>query len=171
MSMQEEIVQKISEIKAHFDKNLNNKYVKNVVLKIDVGSEVKHNMGILLDYKTLYFDSKGTIDDLYSSIKAIAIFIREVQIRVLNNISSFTGDSFFAASGSKDPNERILFQMAIKNYPMNIRLLAKMNFELLKMVIEYDKENFSNSPAYQNFKNFDEIANSLKSAIEYETPK
>ena len=166
MSRQDEIIQAINELKLHFDKNLNNKYVKNIILKLDITSDIKHNMAILLDYKTLYFDSKGTIDDIYSSIKAIGLFIKEVQIRVLPNIVAFTGDTFFGASGSKDPNDRILFQMAIKNYPMNIKLLAKMCYNLLKMVVEYDKDNFTTNPAYENIKNFDEIANSLKSSIE-----
>ena len=73
MSRQDEIIQAINELKVHFDKNLNNKYVKNIILKLDITSDIKHNMGILLDYKTLYFDSRGTIDDIYSSIKAIAL--------------------------------------------------------------------------------------------------
>jgi hypothetical protein len=171
MSRQDEIVQAINELKVHFDKNLNNKYVKNIILKLDMTSDIKHNMGILLDYKTLYFDSKGTIDDIYSSIKAIGLFIKEIQIRVLPNIVSFTGDTFFGASGSKDPNDKILFQMAIKNYPMNIKLLAKMCYSLLKMVVEYDKENFSVSPAFESVRNFDEIANSLKSIIEHDNKK
>ena len=171
MSRQDEIIQAINELKIHFDKNLNNKYVKNIILKLDITSDIKHNMAILLDYKTLYFDSKGTIDDIYSSIKAIALFIKEVQIRVLPNIVSFTGDTFFGASGSKDPNDRILFQMAVKNYPMNMKLLAKMCYNLLKMVVEYDKDNFTSSPAYESIKNFDEIANSLKSAIEFDDKK
>ena len=172
MGRQDEIIQVINELKLHFDKNLNNKYVKNVLLKLDVTSDIKHNMSILLDYKTLYFDSKGTIDDIYSSIRAIAFFIKEVQIRVLHNIVAYTGDIFFGAStSSNDSNDRILFQMAVKNYPMNIKLFAKMCFNLLKMVIEYDKENFTSNPAYEGIKNFEEIGNSLKSAIEFDNKK
>lgn len=171
MSRQDDIIQAINELKIHFDKNLNNKYVKNIILKLDITSDIKHNMAILLDYKTLYFDSKGTIDDIYSSIRAISLFIKEVQIRVLPNIISFTGDTFFGAAGSKDPNDKILFQMAIKNYPMNIKLLAKMCYNLLKMVVEYDKDNFTVNPAYESIKNFDEIASSLKSVIEYDNKK
>lgn len=172
MSRQDEIIQAINELKIHFEKNLNNKYVKNILLKLDITSDIKHNMNILLDYKTLYFDSRGTIDDIYSSIRAIGYFIKEVQIRVLHNIVSYTGDSFFAAQGAnKDSNDRILFQMAVKNYPMNIKLLAKMCFSLLKMVIEYDKDNFTSNPAYEGIKNFEEIGNSLKSAIEFDNKK
>ncbi len=171
MSRQDEIIQAINEMKLHFDKNLNNKYVRNVLLKLDITSDIKHNMNILLDYKTLYFDSKGTIDDIYSSIRAIAFFIKEVQIRVLHNITAYTGDTFFGASASSDSNDRILFQMAIKNYPMNIKFFAKMCFNLLKMVIEYDKDNFTTNPAYESIKNFEEIGNSLKSAIEFDNKK
>lgn len=172
MSRQDEIIQSINELKLHFDKNLNNKYVKNIQLKLDITSDIKHHMNVLLDYKTLYFDSKGTIDDIYSSIRAIGFFIKEVQIRVLHNIVAYTGDSFFGAQGAnKDSNDRILFQMAVKNYPMNIKLLAKMCFNLLKMVIEYDKDNFTSNPAYEGIKNFEEIGNSLKSAIEFDNKK
>ena len=125
MAKQDDILQKIAELKSHFDKNCNNKYVKNIILRLDIGSDIKHSMGILLDYKTLYFDSRGTIDDLYSSIKAIAHFVREVQLRVLPSMSTFTADSFLNAKSSKDPNDKILYQMAIKNYPMNIKISGK----------------------------------------------
>ena len=167
MGKQDEIIQKINELKVHFDKNLNNKYVKNIILRLDIGSDIKHNMGILLDYKSLYFDSKGTIDDLYSSIRAVSFFIREVQLKVLPNISNFTADSFLNAKSSKDPNDRILYQMAIKNYPMNIKILGKMSLELLKMIVQYDRENFASNPAVDHIKNFDEIVNTLKSVIEH----
>jgi len=168
MGRQDEIIQKINELKKHFDNNLNNKYVKNIVLKLDIGNDIKHSMNILLDYKTLYFDSKGTIEDLYQSIKAVAYFLREVQIRVLPSMSTYNADSFFNATSSKDPNDKILYQMAVKNYPMNIKLLAKMSLELLKMVVQYDKENFTTNPVVEQLKNFDEIVNTLKSTIEHE---
>jgi|GEM_PF-1295638 len=165
MSLQEEIKQVINEIRNHFETNLNNKYVKNILLKLDMSLDVRHNMNIILDYKTLYFDSKGTIDDIYSSIKAITQFIKEIRIRVLPNIYSYTGNSFFTSSGTKDPNDNILFQMAVKNYPMNIKLLAKLTLNLLKLVYEYDKTNFTKEPAYKKVKNFEEIGKYLENII------
>jgi hypothetical protein len=167
MANQNEIIKKIDDIKKHFDKNLNNKYVKNILLRLDLSNETKHSMGLLLDYKNIYFDSKGTIEDIYHSIKAIAFTLREVQIKAIPNLGSFSYESFFT-SANHDNNDKILFQMAIKNYPMNVKILAKMSLELLKMVIQYDRENFTANPVVDSFKNFEEIVNALKSTVEQE---
>jgi len=152
MGKQDEIKECINEIRLHFDANLNNKYVKNIILKLDIPSETRHNMSVILDYKTLYFDSKGTIEDIYNSIKAITYFIKEIKIRVLPNIESYAGDTFLDAAGVKDQNERILFKMATKNYYMNIKILARLTLKLLKMCLEYDDTNFTKNPAYNNIK-------------------
>lgn len=165
MGKQEEIKECINDIRVHYDSNLNNKYVKNIILKLDIPSETRHYMGIILDYKTLYFDSKGTIEDIYNGIKAICHFIKEVRIRVLPNIESYAGENFLSASGVKDPNERILYKMATKNYPMNIKMLAKHCLKLLKLCIEYDDTNFTKTPAYASIKGFSEIESYLMEII------
>ncbi len=165
MAMQDDIKQYINEVKNHFDTNLNNKYVKNIILKLDLPLDIRHNMNIIFDLKTLYFDSKGSIEDIYLSINAIAYFIREVKVKVIPNIYSYTGTSFFSAMGAANPNDNILFQMAVKNYQMNIKILAKLVYNLLKMVLEYDKTNFNKDPAYIHFKKLDEILNFLQEVI------
>lgn len=152
MAKQEEIKECINEIRKHFDSNLNNKYVKNILLKLDLPSEVRHNMSIVLDYKTLYFDSKGTLEDIYNSIIAISHFIKEIKIKVIPSIESYASESFLVSSGIKDQNEKILYKMAIKNYYMNIKLLARLILKLLKMCIDYDETNFPKSPAYFTIK-------------------
>lgn len=165
MVRQDEIKRELNEIHNHFEKNLNNKYVKNVMLKLELSPNTKHDMNIVLDYKTLYFDSKGTIEDLYNSIKAITFFIREVRTRVLPNINSYA-DGGFLNPVTKDQNEKILSQMAIKNYPMNISILARMLQNLLALLIEYDESNFTNSPAYKKIKSFEEMSMFLNEIVE-----
>ena len=162
MARQDEIKQHMNEIREHFEKNLNNKYVKNILLKLDIPTDVKHNMNIILDYKTLYFDSRGTLDDMYSSLKAITFFIKEIRARVIPNINTYSGTSFFSSTSNKDPNDRILYQMAVKNYPMNIKILARLIYDLLNMVIDYDSTNFHANPAYNQVKNLNETAIYLK---------
>lgn len=165
MARQEEIKQQISELREYFEKNLNNKYVKNIILKLDLSINVKHDMNIILDYKTLYFDSKGSIEDIYSSIKALTCFIKEVRSRVLPNIYNYTGTSFFSGTDNKNPNDKVLFQMAVKNYPMNIKILTKMTCKLFEMLIEYDDTNFTGDPAYKQVKNIDELSFYLKQSL------
>jgi hypothetical protein len=161
MAAVDEIKQEINNIKIHFEKNLNNKYVKNILLKLDLSMDSKHKMNIILEHKTLYFDSKGTIEDLYLSIRAIALFIKEVRSKVLPNVSGYVGASFFSTSGNLDPNEKVLYQMAIKNYGMNIRMLAKLTYDLLINITEYDNVNFSSGPAVKIINDYEEIKNYL----------
>jgi hypothetical protein len=161
MALQEEIKQCINDLRNHYETNVNNKYVKNIILKLDIGAEIRHRMGILLDYKTLYFDSKGTIFDLYTSINSIIVFIKEIKAQVFPNIAAYAGGTFLSGSPDKDPNDKVLFQMAVKNYPMNIKILVKLTYRLYNMIIEYDNANFTQSPAYLQIKNFDEISKYL----------
>ncbi len=168
MVLQEEIKRLIGELKTHFDSNLNNKYVKNILLKLDIPLDIRHNMSTLLDYKTLYFDSKGSIDDMYSNIKAITYFIKEIKFKVFPNIYNYTGTTFFAAGSSKDPNDKILFQMAVKNYTMNIKMFGKITYNLLKSIIEYDKTNFTKDPAYVKIKDLNETIKYLEEIIKEE---
>lgn len=166
MVRQDEIRRQLGEIRTHFEKNLNNKYVKNVILKLDMPTNAKHDMNIIMDSKALYLDSKGTIEDLYNSVKAITLFIKEVKSRVIPNIYSYVDGGFLNPGSNKDPNDKILSQMAVKNYPMNISILGRMLHDLLTMIMDYDESNFASSPAHRQVKGFDEMCLFLNEIVE-----
>lgn len=163
VGMVENIKLKIGEVREHFNKYVNNKYVKNITSSLGLANSVKHDMNIIFINDLIYLDTRGTIEDLYVGIKAVSYFIREVRINVLKNLSSYTGSSFLSSSAQKNfsENDKVLAKMAYKNYPMNIKILADQVYELLTMIIDFDNSEFGNDPAYKHVKGFDEIGKNL----------
>jgi hypothetical protein len=166
MSSIGEIKEIIVDIKDHYDKHCNSKYTKGILLKLDLPHSVKHEMNTILVNDLVYLDSRGTLEDLYNGIKSIAFFIHELKAKVIPNISNYTSGTFLSAPIQSNPNEKILMQMAIKNYPMNIKILADKTYMLLTKVLEFDNSQFSDNPAYNSIKGFDEIGNALQYSID-----
>ncbi len=156
-----DIINKLADIRKHFDSNLNNKYVKNIFIKVDLHSTIKQEMNIILINEFNYVDTRGGLIDIYNGIKAVSEFNKEVTSKVLKNLNSYIS-STFASSSNMSQNDKILSQMAIKNYPMNIKILNELLLSLFDMLVEYDKHNFSKDPAYLSVKEFDKIKPSLE---------
>lgn len=144
------------EVQKHYEKHINNKYVKNSIMKIDLSQTVIQNMNLVLSGNLVYIDSKGAIEDLYIGIKAVLDFILEMQQNVVPNMGSYFSNINLQGQ-QLSQNDRILSQMAIKNYPMNLKLFFDMVNKLFGMVNEFDKVNFSKDPAYKRMRNFSDI--------------
>jgi hypothetical protein len=147
----------IMEIQKHYDKHVNNKYVKRITLHMDLPQTTIQNMNLILSGNFAYIDSRGAIEDLYYGIKAVCDFIVEIQTKIIPNLDSFMNGSLFAPQTNMSENEKILSQMAIKNYPMNIKILIDLIFKLYVIVFEYDKVNFEKDPAYKRIAIFPDI--------------
>lgn len=148
-----DIKEKMKEIKHHYDSNLHNKYVKHIIMKLDMPYSATQDLKKLLESEIVYVDTRGAVEDLYNGIRAVGILMKEIETEVVPNIKAFQ-ESY---SARLEPNERVLFQMAIRNYPMNVELLGQKVFELYKMVFAFDKYKFEDNPAYKHITEFGEI--------------
>ncbi|MCG8571141.1 MAG: hypothetical protein MJB14_13490 [Spirochaetes bacterium] len=149
-----DIITVINDIRQHYESNLNSKYVKHMMMKLNLPYNVTQDMKRLLETQIVYVDSRGAVEDIYSGIKAVGYFVKEVQATIFPNIKAFSD----ANISSLNQNEKILYQMAIKNYPENVMLFAEKIFHLFEMVFEFDKTKFDNNPAFKSFPGFDEIS-------------
>ena len=66
---------------------------------------------------------------------------------------TFTGADFVP----KDANERVMAQMALKNYGMNVEVFRKKVCDFFKELTEYDTFLFNKNPAYNNIKNYENL--------------
>lgn len=148
-----DIKEKMKEIKHHYDSNLHNKYVKHIIMKLDIPYSTTQDLKKLLESEIVYVDTRGAVEDLYNGIRAVGVLMKEIEVEVVPNIKAFA-DSY---STKLEPNERVLFQMAIRNYPMNVDLLGQKVFELYKMVFAFDKYKFSDNPGYKHINDFQDI--------------
>ena len=153
----QDIKNAIMEIQKHYDKHVNNKYVKRITLHMDLPQSTIQNMNLILSGNFAYIDSRGAIEDLYYGIKAVCDFIIEIRTKIIPNLDSFTNGSIFTPQANLSENEKILSQMAIKNYPMNINILSDLICKLYVIIFEYDKTNFEKDPAFKRIEIFTDI--------------
>jgi len=144
----------LKEIQNHYEKHLNNKYVRNIILKLDLPIMINQDKNLILTNDMLYLDSRGSIEDIYQGIIAVNYLINEIEKNVIPNLSSYVTAY---ASEQKNENEKILAQMAIKNYPMNIKILKDKIKALFFKIYDFDKLNFSKDPGFKRVKNFNEL--------------
>jgi hypothetical protein len=149
-----DIKNSISEIQKHYDKHVNNKYVKKFTLNLDISPTVIQNMNLILGANFVYIDTKGAIEDLYCGVKAVCDFINEIQTNIIPELNSYTN---ITLQSNMSENDKILSQMAIKNYPMNIKILSNMLYKVFNMIIDYDIATFPRDPAFKRVEYFEEI--------------
>lgn len=148
-----DIRKKINEIKNHYHSNLNNKYLKSLKSKIRLSPIVSREVEHLLNFEILYVDTRGSLNDLYAAIAALGVYIEELNKRVVPFLKSYLE----LHREQYDGNEKILFQMTIKNFPMNITILENHLREFYAILIEYDKNKFQKDAIYLRSKNINSI--------------
>ena len=153
MTSAEDIKNKIAEIKKHYDLNLNNNYLKSLNAKLEVAPMLQRQIGYLLNQEIIYVDSRGAISDLYSSIYAVLVYVTNLNKEVVPTIKSYVEQNAKNYHG----NDGILFQMAVKNYPMNLNLFAKMLRTLFDSIMDYDNINFPGKEIHKEQKDIQEI--------------
>jgi hypothetical protein len=153
MASTEEIKNKIAEIRKHYDSNLNNNYLKGLNARLEVAPVLQRQIGYLLNQEIVYVDSRGAISDLYSSIHALLTYVTDLNKEIIPILKSYADQNTKNYHG----NEGILFQMAVKNYPMNLNLFTGMLKSLFDLVMSYDNNNFSGKEIHKELKEINEI--------------
>ncbi len=148
-----DIKTKINDIRRHYESYINSKYLKSVIMKIDLPHMTMRDMEYIINTEITYIDSKGSLADMYCGIKAIIYFVRELEGKIIPNLHSYSDIGKTAVS----TNEQILYQMAIKNFPMNVKILTDLLKQLYDMLIVFDNEHFYQNQAYKNVADFDSI--------------
>jgi hypothetical protein len=153
MASTEEIKNKIAEIRKHYDSNLNNNYLKGLNARLEVAPVLQRQIGYLLNQEIVYVDSRGAISDLYSSIYALLTYVTDLNKEIIPMLKSYADQNTKNYHG----NEGILFQMAVKNYPMNLNLFTGMLKSFFDLVMSYDNNNFSGKEIHKELKEINEI--------------
>lgn len=148
-----DIKTKINEIRYHYDTYLNNKFVKSIMMKLDIPHTIHRDMDYILTNEIIYIDSKGSLMDLYAGIKAIIFLIKDIDIKITPNIQGYMD----AGKKAYSANDAILYQMAIKNYPMNVVILETMIKQLYDMVLDFDRSSFAGHEIFKSVKDIKDI--------------
>lgn len=164
MSTFNEVKGLLIKIKKHFLEHIENKYIKNYILRIDIPSSMYNDINKIIDHEFSYFDSNIFIEDLYRAIYAFAKYINILRKKLLPEISKMDGSSYLfdkVSGTSFSQQDRVIQKMVIKNYPMNLKIFTDMINNLYTASYDYDIEKNKNNPILSQIKELNDIGKYL----------
>lgn len=161
----QELFKLIEKIQDHYHNNINNRFVRKALLYLMIPRETRTALENLTQ-KTDEYKIRGyQYDELYQQILAAATFIyhvkREIQPK-LKGMLAGGGETVFSRSAGASPQEQILREMAISNFPANLGVLADLINELYLKTVALDKEEHAGRhPAYEKIPELKELGRLL----------
>lgn len=135
-----EVVAKIAE---HYNTNIATRFIRPLLSGILSDNELSRGVSDLTENTEVFVVQGVHIDELYSQIIAMARFVSLVRTDVLPNLRALS-----SSAGHNDAN-RVFRDMAISNFPANIKVLADLVNELYMRTVEFDKRKCGNHrPVY-----------------------
>jgi hypothetical protein len=159
------IVEQISE---HYQKNISNRFVRKALMVLDLQpSEWERLEGLTEGLE--YHRAQGyQFDEIYEMILAAAHFLYEARLKILPNLRSMTSTGGDTISGRKLPTgeqERVLRDMALQNFPVNLGILNDLVNELYVKTTALDKAAAGKRrPIYERIAELKELGRYLVSS-------
>jgi len=147
-----EVFQIIDRISNHYKNNINNRFLRKALLNVTLDKASWESIEKITNISDNMKPQGLRLEELYDSILALANFVFRVRQDILPNIrvlASDGGNSIFSGSPGVGNADKILKNMAIGNFPVNLKLLADMINELYVKAVELDKRGHpGTSPEY-----------------------
>lgn len=143
-----EVFHVIERLGDHYRNNINNRFLRKALLNLTLDKAAWDSIETLTNISDHTKQQGLRLEELYDAILALANFVFRVRLDILPNLrflASEGSDSIFSRSAVSGSSDRILKDMAISNFSVNIRLLADMVNELYVAVVEQDKALHQNS--------------------------
>jgi hypothetical protein len=135
-----EILKTIAAIGDHYQRNINNRFVRQALVQIKIPQVVWERIERLTT-RSGYSDANGyQYEELYDMILAAATLVSQARKDVVPNVRSLAGRSASRGS-SAEHGEAVLRDMAFSNLPANLGILADQVNELYMKTIELDKRD------------------------------
>jgi hypothetical protein len=158
-----EIYKIVEKIGDHYTTNVNNRFVRKALVTLDLPQAEWERLDGLTS-KSDYFKAQGfQFDELYEMILAAAHFIFKARNNIVPNIKSMVGSnplSGRSASGSEQ--DKILRDMAARNFPVNLEILTDLVNELYVKTTHLDKQAHEKKrPVYDRIPELKELGHYL----------
>ena len=136
------IIEKIAD---HYKNNINNRFIRKVLLVLELPQAEWDRMDGL-DSKSEYYKAQGFLfDELYEIILAAAHFIYQARQKVMPNIKSLVGQGA-SAHGKGGDQDKTLRDMAAQNFPVNLQILSDLINELYVKTAGLDRQAHEKKP-------------------------
>ncbi|MCL2187089.1 MAG: hypothetical protein FWB86_14755 [Treponema sp.] len=130
------IVRLIEQIGEHYRTNISNRFLRPVLLQLQVDKTTWDMIEVLTEKMELYRYQGFHLDELYRQIAACARFVEVARNRstIKNKLSALPAG-----------HDRILREMAVSNFASNLKVFADLLNELYVNLVEMDKKDVGES--------------------------
>jgi hypothetical protein len=143
----------IDKMKEHYKNNIYNRYIRRALLSMEFSQTSWELLDSIAEKADLYKVQGYQLDELYDRIIAASQFIFHARKEVMPNLRILLAggvDAMFARSTGEANSDKVLAEMAAKNFPVNLKIFADMVNELYLTTVEIDKEMHKNKkPIYE----------------------
>jgi hypothetical protein len=161
------IVERISE---HYQKNIANRFVRKALMVLDLQpSEWERLEGLTEGLE--YHRAQGyQFDEIYEMILAAGHFLYEARQRIIPNLRGMTsaanrGESLSGRRLPAGDQERVLRDMALQNFPVNLGILNDLVNELYVKTAALDRAAAGKRrPVYERITELKELGRYLVSS-------
>lgn len=149
----------IERLAEHFESSINNSYVRNALISMDLPPNTRLAMQPLTDKVDTYKLHGYRFDEIYFGIMALATYIYKVRKEVYPYLkNSLTGK----ASG----DEKILQLLAVDNLRTNMSVLADDVSDLYMRTVQLDKDSHKvKPPVYERMTELQSLGQLLTSDL------
>ncbi len=131
-----DVIKLIDKISVHYMNNISNRYIRKAFMVMNLSQATWNYLERLTEKNEFYSTQGYEYEDLYEQILAAANFVHQAKIDVMPNLKGLVG------MNPKDTaRDKILREMAVKNFNSNLPIFADMINELYVKVTEIDKAN------------------------------
>lgn len=159
-----EIYKIVEKIGDHYTTNVNNRFIRKALVTLDLPQSEWEKLDGLTS-KSDYFKGQGfQFDELYEMILAAAHFIYKARQNILPNIKSMVGSNPLHSSkgGGGSEQDKILRDMAARNFPVNLQILTDLVNELYVKATHLDKQaHEKKTPVYEKIPELKELGHYL----------
>jgi len=136
-----QVIRLIEQIGEHYRTNISNRFLRPVLLQLQVDKSTWDMIEILTEKMELFRYQGFHLDELYRQIAACARFVE-----VARNKSAIKNKMGSIPTGGAD---KILRDMAVSNFSSNLQVFADLLNELYVNLVEFDKKKASErTPIY-----------------------
>ncbi len=143
----------IDKMKDHYKNNIYNRYIRRALLSMDLSQTAWDLLDSIAEKSDFYKVQGYQLDELYDRIIAASQFIFHARKEVAPNLRILLAggvDAMFARSTGEANSDKVLAEMAAKNFPVNLKIFADMVNELYLTTVEIDKETHKKQrPIYE----------------------
>ncbi|MBN1523129.1 MAG: hypothetical protein JW904_01495 [Spirochaetales bacterium] len=155
----------IEKMRTHYTKNIYNRYLRKALITMQIPQSTWDLLDSIAERADFFKVQGYQLDELYDRIIAAAQFIFHARKDVIPNLRfllSGGGESYFSRSSGDSSTDKVLGEMAVKNFPVNLKIYSDLVNELYLTVAELDRNmNKNKTPVYEKIPELKQIGQYL----------